>query len=165
MAIRAGRGDPAKGGTVRGLVSSIPRARRTAAGLALAALTILLGACGGDAPAAAPSTAGASTAPEAAEGSTLAIVRERGILRVGVNDQLPGFGYIRPDGAFAGFDIDFGRALGAAIFGDATKVQFVSVSASSRFGALSAGEIDVLIRNTTWSLSRDSSLNLTFAVP
>ncbi|PKN82112.1 MAG: amino acid ABC transporter substrate-binding protein [Chloroflexi bacterium HGW-Chloroflexi-9] len=162
---RASRGDPAKGGTVRGLASSIPRHRRAAVGLTLVSLALLLAACSSDGPAAAPSTGGASAAPVATEGSTLAIVRQRGVLRVGVNDQLPGFGYIRPDGAFAGFDIDFGRALGAAIFGDATKVQFVSVSASSRFGALSAGEIDVLIRNTTWSLSRDSSLRLTFAVP
>jgi hypothetical protein len=71
-----------------------------------------------------------------------------------VNDQLPGFGFIRPDGTFGGFDIDFGRALAAAIFGDATAVQFVGVSASNRFEALRAREIDVLIRNTTWTLTR-----------
>ncbi|MDA1240698.1 MAG: amino acid ABC transporter substrate-binding protein [Chloroflexi bacterium] len=101
--------------------------------------------------------------PEAT--GTLRLVRDRGVLRVGVNDQLPGFGFIRPDGTFGGFDIDFGHALAAAIFGDATRIEFVAVSTSARFSALSAGEIDVLIRNTTWTLSRDASLNLTFGVP
>jgi len=96
---------------------------------------------------------------------TLAEIRERGILRVGVNDQLPGFGYIRPDGTFAGFDVDFGRALAAAIFGDPEKVQFIAVSTSSRFQALEAHEIDVLIRNTTLTLGRDVGLDLTFGVP
>lgn len=149
-----------KGGTVR--------VRRVAHRIGVLVLALgLLGACsGGDAPA---SAAGGATSvaatPEVQAGRTLQEVRARGVLRVGVNDQLPGFGYIRPDGTFAGFDIDFGRALAAAIFGDATKVEFVAVSTSARFSALSAREIDVLIRNTTWSLSRDTSLHLSFATP
>ncbi len=113
-----------------------------------------------------PGTTTPAPAPDAPTGATtLAEVRARGFVRVGVNDQLPGFGYIRPDGSFGGFDVDFGHALAAAIFADRDAVQFVSLSASSRFEALRAREIDVLIRNTTWTLTRDTALGLTFAVP
>jgi hypothetical protein len=112
------------------------------------AVALFLGGCSSSSDDAAPA------APAAGGGRTLDEVRARGVIRVGVNDQLPGFGFIRPDGTFGGFDIDFGRALAAAIFGDATAVQFVGVSASNRFEALRAREIDVLIRNTTWTLTR-----------
>ncbi|MCK9486739.1 MAG: amino acid ABC transporter substrate-binding protein [Dehalococcoidia bacterium] len=141
-------------------------------GWLLAALSIVLVACSSSpdvtdgAGATATPESQIASAPRAPEGAdTLAEVRRRGFLRVGVNDQLPGFGYIRSDGSFGGFDVDFGHALAAAIFGDRDAVQFVALSASSRFEALDAREIDVLIRNTTWSLSRDTSLGLSFAVP
>ena len=138
---------------------------RTAGWLGAACAILLLACSSADAPSATPAP-GSSTPPAAPQGAaTLAEVRARGFVRVGVNDQLPGFGYIQPDGSFAGFDVDFGHALAAAIFGDRDAVQFVAVSASSRFEALRAREIDVLIRNTTWSLTRDTSLGLTFAVP
>lgn len=123
-------------------------------------LALALTACGGG-----TSSDANTSASTASGGDTLAKVKARGVLRVGVNDQLPGFGFIRPDGGFGGFDVDFGRALAAAVFGDAKRVEFVPVSATSRFEALTAGEIDVLIRNATWSLGRDTTLNLTFAVP
>src|SRR6185503_8297430 len=115
----------------------------------------------------APKTGGTPAAGAAAKATsgTLAAVRSRGTVKVGVNDQLPGFGYLKPDGTFGGFDVDFGRAVAAAVFGDASKAEFTAVSESTRFQALAAGEIDVLIRNTTWSLSRDTSLHLTFTVP
>ncbi len=134
------------------------------ASLAAVAGALLIVACSSSEPAPASPDATA-TVEVAAAGGTLGLVQSRGVIRVGVNDQLPGFGYIQPDGTFAGFDVALGRALAAAIFGDASKVDFIAVSASTRFGALSAGEIDVLIRNTTWSLSRDTTLGLTFAVP
>ncbi len=115
---------------------------------------------------AATTTDGGST-PAAAPlegGDTLREVRGRGYVLVGVNNALPGFGFIRPDGTFAGFDVEFGHAMAAAVFGDRDAVQFVGVSAASRFEALRVHEIDVLFRNTTWSISRDVQ-DMTFGVP
>lgn len=95
-------------------------------------------------------------------GVTLEAVKARGNLICGVNSQVPGFGYIDADGNFSGFDVDYCRALAAAIFGDATKVEFRPVTAAERFTALQSGEIDVLSRNTTWSLVRDTELGGNF---
>ncbi len=91
-------------------------------------------------------------------GVTLETVKARGNLICGVNSQVPGFGYVDANGAFSGFDVDYCRALAAAIFGDASKVEFRPVTASERFTALQSGEIDILSRNTTWSLARDTEL-------
>ncbi|RME81953.1 MAG: amino acid ABC transporter substrate-binding protein [Caldilineae bacterium] len=133
--------------------------------LAVVVLGVLIVAACTSAPTAAPpaETAGAAPATgaepqEAAAKSTLDVVKERGKLICGVNNALPGFGFIQPDGSFAGFDIDFCRALSAAIFGDPDKVEYRPLTAKERFTALSAGEIDVLIRNTTWTLTRDTEL-------
>ena len=68
-----------------------------------------------------------------------------------------------PQGNWTGFDVDFCRAIAAAIFNDAGKVKFVPLTAKDRFTALQSGEIDVLSRNTSWTLSRDTSLGLDFA--
>ena len=95
-------------------------------------------------------------------GVTLEAVRARGTLICGVNSQVPGFGYIDADGNFSGFDVDYCRALAAAIFGDETKVEFRPVTAAERFTALQSGEIDILSRNTTWSLVRDTELGGNF---
>lgn len=95
-------------------------------------------------------------------GVTLEAVRTRGTLICGVNSQVPGFGYIDADGNFSGFDVDYCRALAAAIFGDETKVEFRPVTAAERFTALQSGEIDILSRNTTWSLVRDTELGGNF---
>jgi general L-amino acid transport system substrate-binding protein len=104
-------------------------------------------------------------APAPGFGETLKAVQDRGTLICGVNGQLPGFSFLDPDGNYSGFDADFCRALALAIFGDATKVEFRAVTAAERFTALQTSEIDVLIRNTTWTLSRDSAeLGLNFAV-
>src|SRR3990172_8678525 len=97
-------------------------------------------------------------------GETLAAVQERGKLICGVNGQLPGFSFLDPDGNFSGFDADFCRALAAAIFGDPTKVEYRPTTTGERFTALQTGEIDVLMRNTTWSLVRDTELGLNFTV-
>ncbi len=104
---------------------------------------------------------GAVVAPSG-YGVTLETVRARGNLICGVNSQVPGFGYIDADGNFSGIDVDYCRALAAAIFGDATKVEFRPVTAAERFTALQSGEIDVLSRNTTWSLVRDTELGGNF---
>ena len=96
-------------------------------------------------------------------GDTLAEIQDRGELICGVNDAVPGFGFVEAEGDPAGFDVDFCRAVAAAIFGDAEAVQYIPLTAQARFEALSAGEIDVLIRNTTNTVSRDADLNSTFA--
>jgi general L-amino acid transport system substrate-binding protein len=95
-------------------------------------------------------------------GVTLETVRARGNLICGVNSQVPGFGYVGADGGYSGFDVDYCRALAAAIFGDASKVEFRPVTAAERFTALQSGEIDILSRNTTWSLVRDTELGGNF---
>ncbi len=96
-------------------------------------------------------------------GETLKAVKDRGKLICGVNGQLPGFSFLDPSGDMKGFDADFCRALAAAIFGDASKVEFRPTTTQERFTALQTGEIDVLARNTTWTLVRDTDLALNFA--
>jgi general L-amino acid transport system substrate-binding protein len=99
-----------------------------------------------------------------AQGSgKLAEVQERGELICGVNDQLPGFGSVDDSGTFTGFDTDFCRAIAAAVLGDAEAVRFRPLSAQERFTAVQTGEVDVLIRNTTWTSSRDTDVGLDFA--
>jgi general L-amino acid transport system substrate-binding protein len=94
--------------------------------------------------------------------TTLEKAKARGKLVCGVNTGLAGFATIGPDGKWRGFDVDYCRALAAAIFDDADKVEFRPLTAQARFTALQSGEIDVLSRNTTWTLSRDTSLGLHF---
>jgi general L-amino acid transport system substrate-binding protein len=97
-------------------------------------------------------------------GDTLAAVTERGVLRCGGNQSVPGFGYINPDtNDFEGFDIDFCKAIAAAALGDATAFEIRPTTANERFPVLQSGEVDVLIRNTTWTISRDTSLGFDFA--
>lgn len=100
--------------------------------------------------------------PPAGYGTTLKTVQERGKLICGVNSAVPGFGYVDSAGNFSGFDVDYCRALSAAIFGDANKVEFRPVTAAERFTALQSGEIDILSRNTTWSTVRDTELGGNF---
>jgi len=95
-------------------------------------------------------------------GDTLKAVQARGNLICGVNGQLPGFSFLNPEGQFSGFDADFCRVLAAAIFGDPSKVEFRPTTTQERFTVLQTGEIDVLVRNTTWSLTRDTELGLNF---
>jgi len=96
--------------------------------------------------------------------TTLETVKNRGKLVCGVNTGLAGFATVGPDGKWRGFDVDYCRALAAAIFNDADKVEFRPLTAQARFTALQSKEIDVLSRNTTWTLSRDTSLGLNFSV-
>lgn len=95
--------------------------------------------------------------------STLDTVKARGMLNCGSGTGLAGFGLPDAQGNWTGLDVDMCRAISAALFNDATKIKFVSLSAKDRFTALQAGEIDVLSRNTTWTLSRDTSLGMNFA--
>ncbi len=97
-----------------------------------------------------------------AGGATLKTVQDRGNIVVGVKDSQPGFGNLEPDGSFSGQDVEYARALAAALFGDSSKVEFVVASAADRFELLSSEEIDVLIRTTTWTSSRDIDLKASF---
>ncbi|MEC8882419.1 MAG: amino acid ABC transporter substrate-binding protein [Pseudomonadota bacterium] len=95
-------------------------------------------------------------------GSTITEIKNRGYLKCGVSTGLPGFSYIDGDGNWQGFDVDFCRAIAASILGDGKKVEFSPLDSKSRFAALAAKEIDVLIRNTTWNFTREASLNILF---
>jgi general L-amino acid transport system substrate-binding protein len=97
-----------------------------------------------------------------AQTKILDAVKQRGTLNCGVNIALAGFSAPDDKGAWTGLDVDYCKAVAAAVFGDATKVKYVPTTAKERFTALQSGEIDVLVRNTTWTLSRDSSLGLSF---
>ncbi|MPZ89841.1 MAG: transporter substrate-binding domain-containing protein [Nitriliruptorales bacterium] len=98
----------------------------------------------------------------AAEGEILSAVQDRGTLNCGVNDAVPGFGFTDEEGEFSGFDIDHCRAIAAAVLGDAEAVEFRPLTAEQRFTALQAGEVDVLVRNTTWTATRDGAEGATF---
>jgi general L-amino acid transport system substrate-binding protein len=98
-----------------------------------------------------------------AQTKTLDTVKQRGTLSCGVNIGLAGFSQPDDKGNWTGLDVDYCKAIAAAVFGDATKVKYVPTTAKERFTALQSGEIDVLIRNTTWTTARDSSLGLIFA--
>jgi general L-amino acid transport system substrate-binding protein len=99
---------------------------------------------------------------QAASAQTLKTVKDRGQLSCGVSQGLPGFSTPDDKGNWTGLDVDICRAIAAAIFNDATKIKFVPLSAKDRFTALQSGEIDVLSRTTTWTLSRDTSLGANF---
>ncbi len=96
-------------------------------------------------------------------GKDLDAVRARGKIICGVNTSLAGFSLPDSQGKWTGLDADFCRAVAAAVFGDATKVEFKPTTAQQRFTALQTGEVDILSRNTTWTLTRDGSLGLAFA--
>jgi general L-amino acid transport system substrate-binding protein len=145
--------------------------------IALILLALVVTACGDQAPSGEPSQdatestpAGASTAPEESAAASeapqqpsegrLALVQERGQLICGVNGELPGFSVLDDAGDMQGFDADYCRAVAAAVFGDATAVEFRTLSADQRGPALQTGEVDMLARNTTWTVSRDTAWGL-----
>jgi general L-amino acid transport system substrate-binding protein len=94
--------------------------------------------------------------------STVETIHSRGYLKCGVNMGLPGFSVIAENGQWQGFDVDFCRAIAVSILGDAKKVEFVGLDSKSRFAALAAKEVDVVVRNTTWNRAREMSLNILF---
>jgi general L-amino acid transport system substrate-binding protein len=104
--------------------------------------------------------AGMSTAAQAA--STLESVKAAGKLKCGVNTGLAGFAAPNDQGVWAGLDIDLCKAVAAAVLGDSSKVEYKPTNAEQRFPALQSGEVDLLARNTTWTLSRDSQLGFDF---
>jgi general L-amino acid transport system substrate-binding protein len=96
----------------------------------------------------------------AAAAGTLDLVKRRGELNCGANGQLPGFGLPDAQGRWTGLDVDFCRAVAAAVFDDPGKVRFVALTAKDRFTALQSGDVDLLARNTTWTSSREAQLGL-----
>lgn len=98
----------------------------------------------------------------AANAATLDNVKKAGVLKCGVSQGLPGFSNPDDKGSWTGIDVDYCKALAAAIFGDASKVKYVPLSAKVRFTALQSGEVDVLSRNTTWTFTRDTNLGINF---
>jgi general L-amino acid transport system substrate-binding protein len=98
-----------------------------------------------------------------ADAQTLKAVKDRGALNCGVSQGLYGFSIADDKGNWTGFDVDFCRALAAAIFNDPSKVNFVPLSTGDRFKALQSGTIDVLSRNSTWTMGRETDLKLNFA--
>jgi general L-amino acid transport system substrate-binding protein len=143
--------------------------------ISLIVLTLVMAACGDtpppsasapDASAASPAESEAaespaeSQAPPSGEGR-LGDVQDRGQLICGVNGELPGFSFLdETSGEYAGFDVDFCRAIAAAVLGDPEAVEFRNVTTDQRGPLLQSGDIDVLIRNTTWTVSRDTSWGL-----
>ena len=93
---------------------------------------------------------------------TLDRVSSRGRLICGVNGSLPGFSNLNSNGSWSGFDVDYCKAIAAAVLGNANSVEYVPLTAAERFTALQTGEIDVLIRNTTWTLTRDTDVGADF---
>jgi general L-amino acid transport system substrate-binding protein len=133
--------------------------------LLVVVLAMVVAACGGD-------SVEETTTTTAADGDdgggqvtgegVLAQVQSRGVLNCGVNSEVFGFGFVDADGNFVGFDIDYCKAVAAAVLGDADAVDYKALTAQQRFTALQSGEIDVLIRNTTWTASRDGKEGGTF---
>ena len=97
-----------------------------------------------------------------ADAQTLKTVKDRGSLNCGVSQGLPGFSDRDDKGEWSGFDVDFCRAIAAAIFDDPKKVTYVPLNATERFDALKAGKIDILSRNSTWTIGRENE-GLAFA--
>lgn len=105
----------------------------------------------------------ASVLPAQAQTTTLTSVKNRGNLVCGVSPGLAGFGIPDAKGEWVGIDVDLCRAISAAIFNDPMKVKFTPLSSKDRFTALQSGEVDLLSRTSTWTMSRDTTLGLTFA--
>jgi general L-amino acid transport system substrate-binding protein len=108
------------------------------------------------------SVAASLAATAASAQATLNNVKQKGFLVCGSNTALPGFGIPDAQGNWTGFDVDYCRAYAAAIFNDPTKVRFIPLAGKDRFTALQSGEVDVLVRNSTWTMSRDTQLGLDF---
>jgi general L-amino acid transport system substrate-binding protein len=107
-------------------------------------------------------TIGALASIPAHAGKTLDDIKARGQVICAVNTGLPGFSQADSQGNWSGIDVDVCRAIAAAVLGDGNKVKWVPLNAQQRFTALQSGEVDILTRNTTWTLTRDASLGLNF---
>ena len=105
----------------------------------------------------------ASVMPLQAAESTLSVIKKRGYMKCGVSQGLTGFSSPAENGRWSGMDVDMCRAVAAAVFADAASVRFIPLSSKERFTALQSREVDMLARNTTWSMHRDTALGVDFA--
>ncbi|GFE69281.1 amino acid ABC transporter substrate-binding protein [Chroococcus sp. FPU101] len=132
--------------------------------LVVLGISLLLSSCGDEN---APLTDQNSTKPNQTatniQNNRLATIKQRGRLICGINGQLPGFSFVNENGEYSGMDVDICRAIAAALFDDPTKVEYRTLSTQERFTAVQSGEVDILSRNTTYTLSRDTSVGLEFA--
>ena len=123
-------------------------------------LSAVLTACGGTS----NSADGSTDAPGiASTGGRIAAIKAKGKVVCGVNGEVPGFSFVNEAGDYSGLDVDFCRAVAAAVLGDAKKVDFRKLSSQERFTAVQTGEVDLLSRNTTWTLNRDTAVKMQFA--
>ncbi|MEM9003009.1 MAG: amino acid ABC transporter substrate-binding protein [Cyanobacteria bacterium P01_F01_bin.86] len=134
------------------------------------ALSLTLAACSGGATSDSGTTEPAAdggdateTAAAGAGGSRLDVVLERGQLVCGVDGGIPGFSFVDESGTYSGLDVDVCRAVAAALFDDPEAVEYRRLDSTERFEALKGGEVDMLSRNTTWTVSRDTSVGMEFA--
>ncbi|MGK7884067.1 MAG: amino acid ABC transporter substrate-binding protein [Crocosphaera sp.] len=116
-------------------------------------LTMPLTACGG----------GSQTPQTTTSSNRLDTIKQRGTVICGVNGEVPGFSFVDENGQYSGLDVDVCRAIAAALFDDPEKVEYRKLSAQERFPAVQSGEVDVLNRNTTWTISRDTTNGMEFA--
>lgn len=128
--------------------------------LATLYLVVSLTACGNSQRITQTTTEKRETEPN---GGRLAIVKKRGNLICGVNGEVPGFSFVDENGQYSGLDVDICRAIAAALFDDPSKVEYRKLSAQERFTAVQTGEVDILNRNTSWTVSRDTSVGMAFA--
>ncbi|MDH3190504.1 MAG: amino acid ABC transporter substrate-binding protein [Acidimicrobiia bacterium] len=128
----------------------------------ISALMLVMAACTSDGDAGDSTTTAAEGNGNGDAGGKLAAVQAADQIVCGVNDGLPGFGVVNDAGEYTGFDIDFCRVIAAALLGDANKVEYFPLTAEARFPALQAGEIDVMVRNTTWTATRDGQEGANF---
>ncbi len=124
--------------------------------------TGLLAACASAPPSGDGSSEGAEGSAARSE-SRLDVVKQRGTLICGVDGGIPGFSFVDEDGDYSGLDVDVCKAVAAAVLGDADAVEYRNLDSTERFTALAGGEVDMLSRNTTWTISRDTSVGLEFA--
>lgn len=132
--------------------------RRWPWGLGLLSLCLGVWGCESDL-----GTAPETTSPGGSIPSRLGTILNRGQLICGVSGELPGFSFVNQQGEYAGLDVDICRAIAAALYDDANAIEFRNLNAKERFTAVQTGEVDILSRNTTWSLSRETTVGLTFA--
>lgn len=137
--------------------------RKSALILAIAPLVFAIAACGGESGQTGntANTPGSAAAP--ATRNRWDSVKSRGQLICGVSGEVPGFSFVGTDGKYNGIDVDICRAIASALFDNPDAVEFRNLNSKERFTALQTGEVDVLSRNTTWTLSRDTSVGLEFA--
>jgi general L-amino acid transport system substrate-binding protein len=133
-------------------------------GLLGVALTLTLAACGGaDTTSESTATDGGESTEAASGDSRLQTVLDRGQLVCGVDGGIPGFSFVDESGTYSGLDVDTCKAVAAALFDDPEAVEYRRLDSTERFTALAGGEVDMLSRNTTWTLSRDTQVGLEFA--